>query len=999
VFEIKYKIRPMIIIFIVILDALMVCYNFNITNAGTEKRLIDQNTRSLNPRIQSGDEYDWGTIKVLSEPVPGRNFCTGHSMVPQIAVEGDKIYTVWSDLNNTNSAGTDSDIFYRYFNGNSWSNIEVISEPVPGKNLNTGGGSGPPAIAVENGNIHVAWADSNNTNGAGTDSDIFYRHFDGTKWSKIEVISEPISGQDINTGGSMNPDIVVENGNIYVVWCDLNNTNGAGTEADVFYKCNLSGKSWEPVQVISEPIEGQNFNDMGSLYPMIEVDKGKIYVVWQDANNTNGAGSDEDIFFRCNLTGKYWEPVQVISEPVEGQNFNTGSSKEPDIAIENDKIHIVWYDDNNTNGAGLNNDIFYRCNLNGKGWEPVQVISEPIPGQDVVIQAIWPRIATEYDCIFAVWCDSSYVNGAGGDGDILFRCNISGSGWDSIQVISEPIWGKNINVEVSAFPTIAVENKKCHIVWEDFNNTDGAGTADWDVFYRNITYLGLGPDVVYSVKVYSDITFTNEISIAEIGDDVYIELIAEEENSSREEQAAVIVSTDGTPSNNIQFFLLETDLDTGIFHGSFKISNYTNSDQRTIKADLGENITVSSITDPTKNATILVSTPVQLRPLNDKTYAIEDENYITHYWNFGYNSISKWRFETNASWLNWNENNHNVYGLPDNGDVGTFWVLINVTDGMGNFDEHNFTITVNNTPPEITTLNDLLTLEDEQYLVDYNSSDDGQGIITWFLSTNATWLDLDYLSGVLSGTPTNDDRGYFWVNITVYDGNDGIDWSNFSLSVIDTNDPPIIVTENIITAIEDVLYLVEYQAMDIDDDQIFEWNLNTNATWLSIGKTSGLLSGIPNNEDVGIYFVNITVSDFRDGRDYQNFTLEVVNVNDAPEWLDVPDDTNIDEGELFYFDANATDVDAKDQLNYNLSSEPTTNITIDQKNGLIKWIANIKGLGTPNFTLEIILSVTDGNVTIKAFFKIQVTINPRPTVSLISPANNSRVSAMGIEFK
>jgi DNA-binding MarR family transcriptional regulator len=139
--------------------------------------------------------------------------------------------------------------------------------------------------------------------------------------------------------------------------------------------------------------------------------------------------------------------------------------------------------------------------------------------------------------------------------------------------------------------------------------------------------------------------------------------------------------------------------------------------------------------------------------------------------------------------------------------------------------------------------------------------------------------------------------------------------------------------------------------------------------------------------------------DIRGGKGYQNFTLEVINVNDAPKWVTIPTDTEIPEGNLFIFDVNATDIDVGDILTFNLSSQPKTNITIDSKTGLIEWRVRFEFMNESQYTLEVTLSVTDGNVTIWANFKITIIMNPRPTVKLISPANNSRVSGRDMELK
>ncbi|MCK5561624.1 MAG: hypothetical protein KAJ51_13560, partial [Thermoplasmata archaeon] len=233
-----------------------------------------------------------------------------------------------------------------------WDPIEVVSEPIPGQNINIGSSSSAK-VAVENDKIYVVWEDNSSIQGSGSDRDIFYRHFDGNKWSEIQVISEPVHGNNFNDRISDRPAIAVENGKIYVIWCDMNNTNGAGLDVDTFYRTNLTGTHWEEVQVISEPVVGSNFNIRAGNFPQIAVENGKIYVIWHDRNNTNGAGTDIDLFYRCNLTGKSWEDIQVISEPVMGNDINIGeSTSRPSIAVENSKIYVIWEDTNDTNSAG-----------------------------------------------------------------------------------------------------------------------------------------------------------------------------------------------------------------------------------------------------------------------------------------------------------------------------------------------------------------------------------------------------------------------------------------------------------------------------------------------------------------------------------------------------------------------------------------------------------------------------------------------------------------------
>ena len=94
-----------------------------------------------------------------------------------------------------------------------------------------------------------------------------------------------------------------------------------------------------------------------------------------------------------------------------------------------------------------------------------------------------------------------------------------------------------------------------------------------------------------------------------------------------------------------------------------------------------------------------------------------------------------------------------------------------------------------NTNPRIVTEDLTLAIEGDDYSVDYDAIDDQDDDLIWSVGTNASFLTIDLESGVLQGTPEQEDVGTFWVNVTVTDG-DLYDFHNFSVVVINVNDPP-----------------------------------------------------------------------------------------------------------------------------------------------------------------------------------------------------------------
>ncbi len=442
------------------------------------------------------------------------------------------------------------------------------------------------------------------------------------------------------------------------------------------------------------------------------------------------------------------------------------------------------------------------------------------------------------------------------------------------------------------------------------------------------------PTAITSVKAYSDDTFSIEVSKANINDTIYIELNGTDGNSSRKDIAIVNVTSIESSPRGFKLKLYETDLNTGIYHGNFTIKNRTHDDYQWIKALNTETVLVSSIQNPYKNASILVGKLV-LYPLIDNLTAQEDEIYFIHYSTVDLPSIN-WLFKSNASWLDWNETFHNLTGISDNSDVGSYWVSINVTKGAIFSDEHNFTMVVNNTPPNITNEDILIIVQDQAYSVDYNSSDDGQGTITWHLATNtSSWLQINITSGNLTGTPTNAEVGSYWVNISVDDGNGGWDFSNFTLTVVNVNDPPEILTNDVLIAYEDEEYKMDYEAVDIDSqygDKI-TWQMISNSSFLTMNSVTGMLSGTPTNDDVGVYWVNVTVSDLNLTIDFHNFTLTVINANDPPTIL-TNDVLTVFEDVNYYVDYEALDIDLSDSLSWHMKSN-TTFLMMDSATGIL----------------------------------------------------------------
>ncbi len=422
------------------------------------------------------------------------------------------------------------------------------------------------------------------------------------------------------------------------------------------------------------------------------------------------------------------------------------------------------------------------------------------------------------------------------------------------------------------------------------------------------------------------------------------------------------VKYNASDKNNDIIFWVESDNATWLY---WNMENHTiNGTPR--NEDVGIYWVCINITDghngfDEHNFTLTVINSNDAPMINTIDVVVIDED---EYYEVVYNAteidigdIITWAYESNASWLNWGFENHTLYGIPNNGDVGTYRVRINISDGNGGYDEHNFTLTVHNVndPPVITTEDVLEAPAYVLYEVDYNATDIDSPFSqqTWSVATNATWLFINHISGILSGTPSNNDEGWYNVNVSINDGDDGVDWHEFKLVVTPIeepepdNDPPEITTIDKVSITAGESYNIIYEATDdrTPVDSLI-WSYNRNASWLSFNKISRVLSGSPTLAHVGWYWVNVTVGDGEGGFNSHNFTLTVYATANHPPDILTEDDNNAVVGEEYSVDYEAED-DRTPVSNLIWSLETNASwLSIDKNAGILSGIPNSTDVGS-----------------------------------------------------
>ena len=142
-------------------------------------------------------------------------------------------------------------------------------------------------------------------------------------------------------------------------------------------------------------------------------------------------------------------------------------------------------------------------------------------------------------------------------------------------------------------------------------------------------------------------------------------------------------------------------------------------------------------------------------------------------------------------------------------------------------------------------------------------------------------------SGLITGTPTNDDVGDHTVTVQVTDSAGESDTKTFTLTVNNTNDAPLIQVDDTDGALADAFdgsgfsHQLFVTDVDVGDRHTYSISSDEDISWLSLNPETGLLTGTPDDEHVGVYNITFSVEDAAGAASVSNaISLTVQNVND-----------------------------------------------------------------------------------------------------------------------
>jgi hypothetical protein len=368
--------------------------NGNIDNEGTDWDIIYGEYDGINDT--------WQPFDVISTMVK-----TSPSKYPDFVIDSsNKAHIVWVDQVDLSGNGNDKDIFYRFrkVGGKGWGDPRVISDDLgPGESIN-------PRIAhTKSGNIFIVWQDNENNLTKDMDNDIFCKIWfkANNTWSNTMVLSN-----DKNNNESTDPEITSDVNKVHVVWTDAGDFNSSNNENDTeIIMRTWNGNFWEP-QIL---ITNMSF-DGDSNKPAVDAREGEIGVVWVDSGDIDTNSTDKDILFK-----KYDSNMGIWSEPKivsNSKNIETFDSNNPDIIIDLEgNVNIVW---SNEESYTFSNIYYTRWDSFTEKWSGVKLISD----YKTTGNSDYPRLDVKDDLRNeVVWEDDAEIGGNGLDLDVFHRAS------------------------------------------------------------------------------------------------------------------------------------------------------------------------------------------------------------------------------------------------------------------------------------------------------------------------------------------------------------------------------------------------------------------------------------------------------------------------------------------------------------------------------------------------------------------------------------------------
>ncbi len=246
--------------------------------------------------------------------------------------------------------------------------------------------------------------------------------------------------------------------------------------------------------------------------------------------------------------------------------------------------------------------------------------------------------------------------------------------------------------------------------------------------------------------------------------------------------------------------------------------------------------------------------------------------------------------------------------IPGNDQAGTYSVTFRVSDGTATDSETVvFTVNSGNEAPVLDTIGGQTIAEGSLLTFVVTANDINGDSLSYSASDLPAGAEFDVDQQRFSWTPDYSQAGSFSVTITVSDGTFS-DSEAFTITVANSNRPPVISGSPASSVMATTSYSFTPSASDPDGESL-SFSISNKPDWASFSSTTGELSGVPGDGDIGNYSnITITASDGHDSQSLPPFNLDVATYvyqdsdgdgvldhldpfpNDSSEWLDTDGD-------------------------------------------------------------------------------------------------------------
>ncbi|MFQ3235895.1 MAG: hypothetical protein ACI9C4_001459 [Paraglaciecola sp.] len=288
--------------------------------------------------------------------------------------------------------------------------------------------------------------------------------------------------------------------------------------------------------------------------------------------------------------------------------------------------------------------------------------------------------------------------------------------------------------------------------------------------------------------------------------------------------------------------------------------------------------------------------------------------------------------------------------------------------------------------------------EDSVYTFAPTATDINAGdTLTFSIAGMPGWANFSTTTGVLTGTPGNAHVGVSSnIIITVADGAGGTDsLAAFTIRVNNTNDAPVIAGTPLATIAQGSSYSFTPSVLDVDADDTQIFSITGEPSWVSLSTSTGRLTGIPGNDDVGVTRnIIITVVDGAGSADrLAAFSITVNNINDAPTiTLDTTLNTIEDNEQTLSF--TFTDVDG-DTVSATVSTQPDNGVA-SVTGTTVTYVPDVNFNGSDSFTLT--FSDGAGYTSTQVINVIVSSVNDTPSITLGSALSTDEDNEQTLSF-